>query len=65
MQFYARLIMHYEIIFSEPRPFAFSVVLVLINTNDIMNAITTFLKNFIVKTEKPYSDKCGNDVVII
>ena len=30
-----------------------------------MNAITTFFKNFIVKTEKPYPDKCGNDVVII
>ena len=30
-----------------------------------MNAITTFLKNVIIKTEKPYSDTCENDVAII
>ena len=32
------------------------MVLVLINMNDIISAITTFLKNFIVKTETPYFD---------
>ena len=31
------------------------MVLVLINTNDIMNVIT-FLKNIVVKTENSYSD---------
>ena len=32
----------------------FFMVLVLINMNDIISAITTFLKNFIVKTETSF-----------